>query len=165
MAAGDDLLWDADDKSTQMVPRLRRMGVTAGCLGFLGLVLWAGADAIWALYAGAFYLFGEFVYWAWDRRRLVEARVVPGTAGGAARLCLRRVGGRITEHDPHQVARVLLINDNVHDLARLRLSLRGRQRLFGRPGRPPALTTWRHLCPGAEVGDRAALWGMPGIPD
>ncbi|MGW7071799.1 hypothetical protein ACWGII_23295 [Streptomyces sp. NPDC054855] len=165
MAASEELLWDADDKSTQMTPRLRRMGITAGCLGFLALLLWTGTNAIWALYAGAFYLFGEFVYWAWDRRRLVEARVDPGAADGEARLCLRRVGGQITEYDPHQVVRVLLIHDNVHDLARLRLSLRGRLLLFGRPGCPVGLTAWRHLCPKAEVGDRAARWGMPGIPD
>ncbi|WP_338692814.1 hypothetical protein V2W30_01035 [Streptomyces sp. Q6] len=165
MAAGEDLLWDADDKSMQMVPRLRRIGVTAGCLGFLGLLLWTDSNATWVLYAGVLYLLGEIAYWAWDRRRLVEARVVPGEADGPARLRLRRVGGRITEHDPHHVARVLLIHDNVLDLAKLRLSLHGRQLLFGRPGRPPALTTWRHTCPKAKVGDRAAHWGMPGIPD
>jgi hypothetical protein len=164
MAASEDLLWDADDKSMQMVPRLRRIGVTAGCLGFLG-ALWADSDATWVLYAGALYLLGESAYWAWDWRRLVEVRIVPGEADGPARLRLRRVGGQITEHDPHHVARVLLIHDNVHDLAKLRLSLHGRQLLFGRPGRPPALTTWRHTCPKAQVSDRAAQWGMPGIPD
>lgn len=165
MAAGEDLLWDADDKSMQMVPRLRRIGVTAGCLGFLGLLLWTDSDATWVLYAGALYLLGEIAYWAWDRRRLVEARIVPGEADGPARLRLRRVGGQVTEHDPHHIARVLVIHDNVHDLARLRLSLHGRQLLFGRPGRPPALSTWRHTCPKARVSDRAAQWGMPGIPD
>ncbi|MFJ5774586.1 hypothetical protein [Streptomyces sp. NPDC093094] len=165
MAAGEDLLWDADDKGMRMVPRLRRIGVTAGFLGFFGLLLWTDSNAAWALYAGAFYLLGEIVHWGWDRRRLVEARIVPGEAGGPARLRLRRVGGQITEHDPHQAVRVLVIHDNVHDLAKLRLSLHGRQLLFGRPGRPPALTAWRHACPRADVGDRAARWGMPGIPD
>ncbi|WP_371524941.1 hypothetical protein OG302_01405 [Streptomyces sp. NBC_01283] len=165
MAAGEDLLWDADDKSMQMVPRLRRIGVTAGFLGFLGLMLWTDSDATWVFYAGAVYLIGEIAYWAWDRRRLVEARIVPGEVDGAARLCLRHVGGRITELDPHHVARVLLIHDNVHDLAKLRLSLHGRQLFFGRPARPPASSAWRRICPKAEVSGRAAQWGMPGIPD
>ncbi|MFD3325541.1 hypothetical protein [Streptomyces sp. NPDC058701] len=165
MAASEDVLWDADDKSLQMVTRLRRIGVTAGFLGFLGLVLWTDSDATWVLYAGAFYLLGEIAYWAWDRRRLVDACIVPGEADGPARLRLRRVGGQITEHDPHRVVRVVLIHDNVHDVARLRLSVHGRQLLFGRPARPPGLTTWRRACPKAKVSDRAARWGMPGIPD
>ncbi|MDT0567046.1 hypothetical protein RM704_06040 [Streptomyces sp. DSM 3412] len=165
MAASEDLLWDADDKSMQMVPRLRRIGVTAGCLGFFGLLMWTDSDATWVLYAGAVYLLGEIAYWGWDRRRLVEARIVPGGADGPARVRLRRVGGRTTEHDPQHVTRVVLIHDNVHDLATLRLNVHGRQRLFGRPARPPALTTLRHTCPKAEVSDRAARWGMPGIPD
>ncbi|OQR63110.1 hypothetical protein B6E66_15860 [Streptomyces maremycinicus] len=165
MAISEDLLWNADDKSMRMVPQLRRIGVTAGCLGFLGLALWEGSDATWVLYAAALYLLGEIAYRAWDRRRLVEARIVPGEADGPARLRLRRVGGRSTDHDPHHVARVLVIHDNVHDLARLRLRLRGGRLLFGRPGRPPALTTWRATCTKARVGDRAAHWGMPGIPD
>ncbi|MGW5731407.1 MULTISPECIES: hypothetical protein [Streptomyces] len=179
MAAGEDLLWDADDKSMQMVPRLWRMGVTAGCLGFLGLLLGTESDATWVVYAGALYLLGEIAFWAWDRRRLVEARIVlsngngngngdgdgDGDSDGSVRLRLRRVGGRVTEHDPRHVTRVMLIHDNLHDLARLRLSLRGRKLLFGRPGHPPALTTWRHTCPKAQVSDRAANWGMPGVPD
>ncbi|MER7576554.1 hypothetical protein [Streptomyces sp. NPDC126514] len=165
MVGSEDVLWDADDKSMQMVPRLRRIGVTAGCLGFLGLMLWTDSDPAWALYAGALYLLGEIAYWAWDRGRLVDARIVPGEADSSARLRLRRVGGRITEHDPHHVARVVVIHDNVHDLAKLRLSLHGRQLLFGRPGRPAGLTTWRQTCPKAKVGDRAARWGMPGVPD
>ncbi|MEV7318249.1 hypothetical protein AB0N56_35670 [Streptomyces microflavus] len=165
MAAGEDLLWDADHKSMQMVPRLRRIGVTAGCLGFLGLLLWTGSNATWALYAGILYLLGEIAYWVWDRRRLVEASIVPGEADGPARLRLRRAGGQITEHDSHHVVRVLVIHDNVHALAKLRLSLHGGQFFFGRPGNSPALTTWRHACPKAEVSDRGARWGMPGIPD
>ncbi|EST18192.1 hypothetical protein M877_39225 (plasmid) [Streptomyces niveus NCIMB 11891] len=128
-------------------------------------MLGTGSDATWVLYAGALYLLGESAYWAWDRGRLVEARIVPGEADAPAGLRLRRVGGQITEHDPHHVARVVLIHDNVHDLAKLRLSLHGRQLLLGRPGHPPALTTWRHTCPKAEVSDRASRWGMPGIPD
>lgn len=165
MAASDDLLWDADDKSLQTVPRIRRIGVTAGCLGFLGLLLWTDSDATWVLYTDAAYLLGESAYWAWDRRRLVEARIVPGETDGTTRLRLRRVNGQITEHDSQHVARVLLIHDNVHDLAKLRLRLHGRQLLFGRPGRPPDLTPWRLACPQAQVSDRVAQWGMPGIPD
>ncbi|WP_405697070.1 hypothetical protein [Streptomyces sp. NBC_01185] len=165
MAAGEVLLWDADDKSTRTVPRLRRVGVMSGCLGFFGLLLLTDSDATWVLYAGALHLLAETGYWVWDRRRLVEARLVPGDADRPARLRLRRVGGRITEHDPHHVARVLLIHDNVQDLANLRLSLRDKHLLFGRLGRAPDLTLWRRTCPKAEVGDRAARWGMPGIPD
>ncbi|MEU1122508.1 hypothetical protein ABZ371_02735 [Streptomyces sp. NPDC005899] len=165
MAASEALLWDANHKSMQMVPRLRRIGVAVGCLGFLGLLLWTGSNAPWALCAGVLYLLGEIAYWAWDRRRLVEASIVPGEADGPARLRLRRAGGQITEHDPHHVARVLIIHDNVHDLAKVRLSLHSGQFLFGRPGNPPALTTWRRTCRKAEVSNRAARWGMPGIPD
>ncbi|MGW1817508.1 hypothetical protein ACWCQM_28565 [Streptomyces sp. NPDC002125] len=165
MTAGEVLLWDADDKSLRMVPRLRRVGVTSGCIGFLGLLIWTGSDATWVLYAGALYWCAEAVHAVWDRRRLVEARIVPGGADGPARLHLRRVGGRITEHDPHHVVRVLLIHDNVLDLASLRLRLRDRHLLHGRPGRDPDLTRWRRACPEAEVGDRAARWGMPGVPD
>ncbi|MEU9202947.1 hypothetical protein [Streptomyces sp. NPDC048332] len=165
MAVSDDLIWDADDKSMQMIPRLRRIGVTAACLGFLGLLFWIDSDAMWVLFVGAFYLLGEIVYWAWDRRRLIEVRLVPGEADGPAGLRLRRVGGRTTEHDPQHVVRVLLIHDNVLDLASLRLSLQGGRLLFGRPGRPPALAAWRSACPAAEVGERGAHWGMPGIPD
>lgn len=165
MAAGEVVLWEADDKSMRMVPRLQRMGVTAGLLCLLGLLMWSASHATWALYAGALYLLGEIAHWAWDRRRLVEAHIVPGEADGPARLRLRRAGGRITEHDAHRVARVLVIYDNVHNLARLRLSLRGRPLLFGRPGLPPALTTWQQACPRAQVNDRSAHWGMPGVPD
>ncbi|WP_329225674.1 hypothetical protein OHB07_03090 [Streptomyces sp. NBC_00111] len=164
MAAGEVLLWDADDKSTRTVPRLRRVGLMSGCLGF-GLLLWTDSHATWVLYTGALHLLAETVYWVWDRRRLVEARLVPGEADDPAGLHLRRVGGRITAHDPHHVTRVLLIHDNVRDLASLHLSLRDKRLLFGRPGRAPALTPWRRTCPKAEVGDRAARWGMPGIPD
>ncbi|MER7176808.1 hypothetical protein [Streptomyces mesophilus] len=165
MTESGGLLWDADDKSMQMVPRLWRIGVTAGCLGFLGLLLSTDSDATWVLYAGALYLLGETVYWAWDRRRLIEVRIVLGGSKGPDRLRLRRVGGQITEHDPHQIARVVVIHDNVHDLARLRLRLHGRQLRFGRPGRSPDLTPWRLACPQAQVSDRAAQWGMPGVPD
>ncbi|MFE1443213.1 hypothetical protein [Streptomyces sp. NPDC058739] len=166
MASGEDVLWDANDKGAQMVPRLRRIGVTVGCLGFFGLLLWTESNAVWAVYAGAFYLLGEIAYWVWDRRRLVEAHIVTDGVDGASRLRLRRAGGQITEHNPHDVARVLIIRDNVlRDQANLRLSLHGRRLLFGRPGRPPALSAWRHTCPRAHVRDRNAHWGMPGIPD
>ncbi|MFF0204692.1 hypothetical protein [Streptomyces sp. NPDC005017] len=165
MASGEELLWDADDKGAQMVPRLRRIGVTVGFLGFFGLLLWTESNAVWAVYAGALYLLGEIAYWVWDRRRLVEARIVSDGVDGPARLRLRRVGGQVTEHDPHHVARVLIIHDNVLDEAKLRLSLHGRRLLFGRPCRPPALSAWRHACPQAHVRDRGAHWGMPGIPD
>ncbi|MFF1413502.1 hypothetical protein ACFVX6_27605 [Streptomyces sp. NPDC058289] len=165
MAAGEDLLWDAADKSMRTVPRLRRMAVTACCLGFFGLVMWAESDVRWAVSATVAYVLVEIAYWAWDRRRLVEARIVPGGADGRATLRLRRTGGRITDHDPHEVTRVLVIYDNVDGSARLRLHVRRKRLFFGRPGRPPALTTWRKTCPQAEVGDRSARWGMPGIPD
>ncbi|WP_433544411.1 hypothetical protein ACQPZG_04330 (plasmid) [Streptomyces sp. CA-294286] len=165
MTVGEDLLWDADDKSTRRVARLRRIGVAAGFLGFLGLALWRESDVTWVLCAGALHLLGESAYWAWDRRRLVEARLLAGGADGPGGLRLRRVGGRITEHDPHRVARVVVIHDNVNDLAKLRLRLRGGRFLFSRQSRPPALVAWRRACPEAEVSDRAARWGMPGIPD
>ncbi|GGS99184.1 hypothetical protein [Streptomyces griseoviridis] len=165
MAAGDDLLWDADDRSARWVPRLRGIGVTAAFLGVAGLLLWTDGHAGWALHAGALHLLGEAAHWVWDRRRLVEARVVGGGPGRPAGLRLRRVGGRTTEHDADRVLRVLVVHDNVHDLARLRLRLRGGRPLFGRPARPPALTPWRRACPKAHVGARAARWGMPGIPD
>ncbi|WP_151772961.1 hypothetical protein [Streptomyces abyssomicinicus] len=165
MAAGEDLLWDARDKGMQMVPRLWRLGVTAGVLGFLALLLLVDSHAVWALYAGALYLIAEIVYWAWDRGRLVEARIVAGEDEGTARIRLRRVGGRISEHDPRRVTRVLVIHDNVLDQAALRLRVHKGRLLFGRPGRAPALAAWRQACPNAEVGDRAARWGMPGVPD
>jgi hypothetical protein len=167
MAVNEVLLWDADDKSTRALPRLRRIAVTAGFLGFLGLLLWTDSHATWALHAGALYLLGEAAHWVWDRRRLVEIRIVPGDIDGSARIRLRRVGGRTTEHDPHCVARVLVIHNNViRDLATLRLRLRSGPPLLGRPGRTtPALATWRHACPKAAVGERDARWGMPGVPD
>lgn len=59
MAASEDALWDADDKSMQMVPRLRRIGVTAGCFGFLGLVRWTDSDATWVFYSGVGTLVGN----------------------------------------------------------------------------------------------------------
>ncbi|MFD9545072.1 hypothetical protein [Streptomyces sp. NPDC060022] len=124
MAVSEDLLWDAADKSTRIVPRLRRMAVIAGSLGIVGLVLWVGSDVRWAVCAAAAYVLVEVAHWAWDRRRLVEARIVVGEPGDRARLRLRHVGGRITEHDPHQVAQVLIIHDNVDDSAKLRLRLR-----------------------------------------
>jgi hypothetical protein len=139
--------------------------VTAGCASLFVLVLWAYSDARWAAWTAAAYVLAEIAYRVWDRRRLVEARIVVGEADGRARLRLRRAGGRITEHDPHQVARVLIIHDNVVDSAKLRLRLRGKRLLFGRPGRAPALTTWRRTCPRAHVQDRNARWGMPGVPD
>ncbi|MFE6039453.1 hypothetical protein [Streptomyces sp. NPDC056452] len=165
MAVSEDLLWDAEDKGTRIVPRLRRMAVIGGCLGLFGLVLWVDSDVRWALCAAAAYVLVEVAHWAWDRRRLVEARIVVGESGGLARLRLRHAGGRITEHDPHHVARVLIIHDNVHDSAKLRLRLRRKRLFFGRPGYSPVLTTWRETCPGAAVNDRNAWWGMPGIPD
>ncbi|MBT2450873.1 hypothetical protein J7F03_28120 [Streptomyces sp. ISL-43] len=92
-------------------------------------------------------------------------RTVVGDAGGPARIHLRHASGRITERDPHAVARVLVIHDNVNDdSAKLRLRL-DRRRLAGRPGRPPKLTEWRETCPRADVKGRNARWGMPGIPD
>lgn len=165
MAVSEDLLWDAEDKSARVVPRLRRMAVIGGCLGLFGLVLWADSDVRWALCAAAAYVLVEVAHWAWDRRRLVEARIVVGESGGGARLRLRHAGGRITEHDPHQVARVLIIHDNVVATAKLRLRLRRKRLFFGRPARSPVLTTWRETCPRAAVNDRNAWWGMPGIPD
>ncbi|MCM1973482.1 hypothetical protein [Streptomyces sp. G1] len=165
MAAGEDVLWDAADKGMRTVTRLRRMAVAACCLGFFGLVMWAESDVRWAVRAAVAYVLVEIAYAAWDGRRLVEARIVPGEAGGGARLRLRRAGGRITDHDPRQVTRVLVIHDNVDGSARLRLHVRGRRLFFGRPGSPPALTNWRRTCPQADVGDRNARWGMPGIPD
>lgn len=175
MAASEDLLWDASDKSTRTVPRLRRMAVLAGSIGLFGLALRGEPTVRWAVGAAVGYLLVEFASWAWDRRRVVEARIVPGEAGGRAKLRLLHAGGRNTEHDPDQVARVLIIYDNVdgsaklrlrrHLRPRLRLSLRRKLLFFGRPGRPPVLTTWRTACPGARVADRSARWGMPGIPD
>ncbi|MFD5148811.1 hypothetical protein [Streptomyces sp. NPDC058401] len=165
MAASEDLLWDAADHTMRTVPRLRRMAVTACCLGFFGLVLWAESEVRWAAAAAVAYGLGEFAHWVWDRRRLVEARIVPGGADGRPVLRLRRAGGRITEHDPDQVVRVLVIHDNVDGSAKLRLRVRKQRPHFGRPGRPPLLTAWRRTCPKADVSDRHARWGMPGIPD
>lgn len=159
------MLWDATDKSTRGVPRLRRTAVAACCLVVLGLWLWARSRAGWAAGAAVAYGLAELPYWAWDRRRVVEARIVPGGAGGRARLRLRHAAGRTTEHDPHQVTRVLVIRDNVDGSAKLRLRLRGKRLFFGRPGSPPAISAWRESCPHAEAGARNARWGMPGIPD
>ncbi|WAZ19085.1 hypothetical protein STRCI_000110 [Streptomyces cinnabarinus] len=165
MVISEDLLWDAEEKGTPTVSRLRRTAVTAGCVGLFVLVLWTASDATWAAWAAAAYVLAEIAYRVWDRRRLVEARIVVGEADGRARLRLRQAGGRTTEHDPHQVARVLIIRDNVVDSANLRLRLHGKRVLFGRPGRPPAVTTWRRTCPRAHVHERNAWWGMPGVPD
>lgn len=165
MAVGEDLLWDAADKSTRTVPRLRRVLVTAGCLGLPGLVLRGGSGVGWVVGAAVAYVLVEIAYGTWERRRLVEARIVTGGADGRAGLRLRHAGGRITEHDPHQVARVLVIYDNVDGSAKLRLRLRGKRLFFGRPGRPPVSAAWRNACPRATVHDRNARWGMPGIPD
>lgn len=137
----------------------------AGLLGLLALMLWSASHARWALYAAVAYLLVEIAYWVWDRRRLVEVRVLAGEAGGPGRLRVRRVGGRITEYDPAEVARVLVIHDNVVDEARLRLGLRRRCLFFGRPGVPPELAAWQTRCPGADVRHRNAWWGMPGVPD
>ncbi len=166
MTADEDLLWDASDKSTRTVPRLRRLAVSAGCLGLIGLALRGEPPTVrWVGCAAAACLLVEITYWVWDRRRVVEARIVPRGAGGRASLRLRHAGGRITEHDPDRVARVLFIYDNVDSSARLRLRRRGKRLFFGRPGRPPVLAAWRHACPRAGVDDRNARWGMPGIPD
>ncbi|MFJ5833638.1 hypothetical protein [Streptomyces sp. NPDC093089] len=137
MVISEDLLWDAEKKETPTVPRLRRTAVTAGCAGLFVLVLWASSDAMWAACAAAAYVLAEIAYRLWDRRRLVEVRIVVGEADGRAKLRLRQAGGRMTEHDPHQVARALIIRDNVVDSANLRLHLDGKRVLFARPGRPP----------------------------
>ncbi|MGW0122148.1 hypothetical protein [Streptomyces sp. NPDC003327] len=164
MAISEELLWDAADKRTPLRPG--RTAVTAGCAGLVVLALWGWADATWATWAAAAYGLAEITYQLWDRRRLVEVRiVVVGDSDGRTTLRLRQAGGRTTEHDPHHVARVLIIRDNVVPSAKLRLRLHGQRALFGRPGRPPAVTTWRTACPGARIQERSALWGMPGIPD
>ncbi|MFF3891091.1 hypothetical protein [Streptomyces sp. NPDC001914] len=165
MAVDEGLLWDAEDKTMLTVPRLRRMAVTAGGVVLLGLVLWVNSHARWAICTVAAYVVVEIAYWVWDRRRLVEARIVVGEDGGDGRLRLRHAGGRSTEHDPRQVTRVLVIHDNVVDSAKLRLRLRGKRLLFARPGHSPAPATWRNACPSAKVDDRGAHWGMPGVPD
>lgn len=165
MAISEELLWDAEHKETPIVPRLRRTAVTAGCVGVFVLVLWAQSDATWAVGAAAVYVLAEIAYRMWDRRRLVEVRIVVDEADGRARLRLRQAGGRITEHDPHRVVRVLIIRDNVLDSANLRLRLHGKRVLYARPGRPPAVTPWRTACPRAHVRERNAWWGMPGVPD
>ncbi|MFI9296666.1 hypothetical protein [Streptomyces gardneri] len=165
MVISEDLLWDAADKGTPTVPRRLRTAVTAGCAALFVLALWAYSEATWAACAAAAYVLAEIAYRVWDRRRLVEARIVVGEADGRPKLRLRQAGGRTAEHDPHQVARVLIIRDNVVDEAKLRLRLHGKRVLFGRPGRPPAVTTWRRGCPRAHVRERNAWWGMPGVPD
>ncbi|MFB7611263.1 hypothetical protein [Streptomyces gardneri] len=165
MVISEDLLWDTADKGTPTVQRLLRTAVTAGCAALFVLALWAYSDATWAACAAAAYVLAEIAYRVWDQRRLVEVRIVVGEADGRAKLRLRQAGGRTTEHDPHQVARVLIIRDNVVDSAKLRLRLHGKRVLFGRPGRPPAVTTWRRTCPRAHIRERNAWWGMPGVPD
>ncbi|MFK0230530.1 hypothetical protein ACIQUL_32700 [Streptomyces sp. NPDC090303] len=165
MANGEDLLWDAADKGTAFVPRLRRTAVTAGCAGLFVVVLWAYTDAVWAAWTTAAYVLVEIGYRVWDRQRLVEVDLVVSEADGLVRLRLRRAGGRTTEHDPHHVARVLIIRDNVVDSAKLRLRLKGKAAVFGRSGRLPAVAAWRKACPRARVQDRNAWWGMPGVPD
>ncbi|MER7950341.1 hypothetical protein ABTY59_23435 [Streptomyces sp. NPDC096079] len=165
MAIGEDLLWDAADKGTRTRARLRRLAVTAGCAGLFVLVLWAYSDSTWAACAAAAYVLAEISYRVWDRRRLVEVQIVTGDADSRVTLRLRQADGRTTEHDPHHVTRVLIIHDNVVHSAKLRLRLRGKRVLRGRPGRPPSLTTWRSACPTAHVRERGAWWGMPGIPD
>ncbi|MFE7512140.1 hypothetical protein [Streptomyces sp. NPDC057540] len=165
MTNGEDLLWDAADKGTAFVPRLRRTAVTAACAGLFVLVLWTSAGATWAAWATAAYVLMEIAYRLWDRRRLVEIHVVVTETDGLTRLRLRQAGGRTTEHDPHHVARVLIIRDNVVDTAKLRLRLNGKVVLFGRAGRPPGVTAWRKACPRAHIQDRNAWWGMPGVPD
>lgn len=165
MAGDEDLLWDAEDKSLRMVPRLRRMAVVGGCLGLLALLLWTDSDARWAGWAAVAYVLVESAYLVWDLRRLVEVRVVLGAAGDVAGLRFRRAGGGVAECDPRRVARVLVIHDNVVTSAKLRLTLRRRRLLFGRPGHPAVLTRWQESCPGAAVSNRQARWGMPGVPD
>lgn len=160
-----DLLWDAKDKGPRVVPRLRRTAVVAGCLAFVALLLVAEYDVRWILWVAAAYLAAECAHAVWDRRRVVEARLVGDTAGGGGRLRLHRVGGRVSDHDPGQVAGVLVVRDNVDGSAVLRLHLRGRRTVAGRPGPPPALMTWRAACPQARVRERQARWGMPGVPD
>ncbi|MFE7582620.1 hypothetical protein ACFU5Y_13810 [Streptomyces gardneri] len=165
MVIGEDLLWDATDKGTPTVPRLLRTAVTAGCAGLFVLALWAYSADTWAACVAVAYVLAEIAYRVWDRRRLVEARIVVGEADGRAKLRLRQASGRTAEHDPQQVAQVLIIRDNVVDSAKLRLRLHGKRVLYGRPGRPPAVTTWRRTCPRAHVRERNAWWGMPGVPD
>ncbi|MFJ9943567.1 hypothetical protein [Streptomyces erythrochromogenes] len=110
---------------------------------------------------------GDLLWDAADKGTPIVAVGADGDAG--LRLRLRQVGGRITEHDPDQVARVLIIRDTVVDSAKLRLRLHlhlhGKRVLFGRPGSRPAVTTWRRTCPRARVQERNAWWGMPGVPD
>lgn len=142
------------------------MAVAAVCFALLRLVLGPDADAGWVVRAGGGYALAEIAYWLWDRRRLIEVRIVEGETGALTRLRMRRASGRIAECDPRRVSRVLIVRDNVNaDSAALRLSL-GRGRLsFGRPGRPPSPAAWRAACPRAAVESRGARWGMPGIPD
>ncbi|MFF0739050.1 hypothetical protein ACFYVL_01510 [Streptomyces sp. NPDC004111] len=163
--SGKDLLWEAADRGTRTAATLRRTAVTAGGAGLFVLVLWGYSDGTWAACAAAVYVLAEISYRLWDRRRLVEVRIVGGEADGRARLCLRQAGGRMSEHDPHHVARVLIVRDNVVDSAKLRLRLQGKRILYGRPGSPPAVAAWRRACPRADVQERGAHWGMPGIPD
>ncbi|WP_299542413.1 hypothetical protein [uncultured Streptomyces sp.] len=165
MAINEDLLWDAARRGTPIGPRLRRTAVTAGCTGLFAVMLWTYSGATWAVCAAVAYVLAEFGYRVWDRRRLVEAKIIDGGADGRPKLRIRQAGGRTTEHDPGQVVRVLIIHDNVVDSAKLRLRLRGKRIFFGRPGRSPALTTWRSTCPSARVQERSARWGMPGVPD
>ncbi|GEB57230.1 hypothetical protein [Streptomyces gardneri] len=128
MVISEDLLWDAADKGTLTVPRLLRTAVTAGCAALFVLALWANSDATWAACAGAAYVLAEIAYRVWDRRRLVEVRIVV-------------------------------------DSAKLRLRPYGERVLFGRPGRPLEVTTWRRTCPRARIREIDAWRGMPGVPD
>jgi hypothetical protein len=162
VAAGGDVLWEAEHKGVRVLPWLRRMAVVAPCLGFIGLLL-AGPDPAWVLYPVAAYVLAETAYWVWDRRRLAEVRVIADAAGGPARLRVRRVSGRTTEYDARRVIRVLVIYDNVtSNSAKLRLVLRRGRLFFGRAGRLPSLAAWRTACPRAKVDGRGAWWGMPG---
>jgi hypothetical protein len=162
VAAGEDVLWEAERKGVRVLPRLRRMAVVALCLGLIGLLL-AGPDPAWTLYPVAVYVLAETAHWVWDRWRLVQVRVIADEAGGPARLRVRRASGRTTEYDARKVIRVLVIHDNVaHDSAKLRLVLQRGWLFFGRPGRLPSLTAWRKACPQARVDGRGAWWGMPG---
>ncbi|MET9440331.1 helix-turn-helix transcriptional regulator [Streptomyces sp. NPDC006610] len=94
----------------------------------------------------------------------VVARYVE--APGGSSVSPVRVAELTATADPHKVARVLVIHDNViRNSAKLRLSLQGRRFFFGRPGRPPVFIAWRNACPRADVKDRSAWVGTRGGPD